>query len=83
MSVLMFTSPLMFIMSIQFDALRSEGKMAAMAIMSICVTVFNIIFNYIFIAQWGWGRSWLCLGYRCGAIVGACIAYGLPPAWKI
>ncbi len=79
MSVLMFTSPLMFIMSIQFDALRSEGKMAAMAIMSICVTVFNIIFNYIFIAQWGWGVA----GSAWGTVAAQLLALALLMGYRL
>ncbi|AVX04264.1 hypothetical protein MXMO3_01738 [Maritalea myrionectae] len=91
MSILMFTSPLLFILSVQFDALRSEGKMGVMALMSIGVTLFNMIFNYIFIALWGWGvagSAWgtvaaqllalvLLMGFRLRG--GSKLGFSLPP----
>jgi len=51
MSITMFTSPLMFINSILYDALRSEGKMAFMAVTALIVTLLNMVFNYIFIVM--------------------------------
>jgi putative MATE family efflux protein len=55
MSIMMFTSPLIFVLSIQFDALRSEGKMGFMTLVSLGVTLLNILFNYIFIVMMQWG----------------------------
>ncbi len=49
MSIMMFTSPLMFVLSVQFDALRSEGKVGFMTLVSLSVTLLNMAFNYVFI----------------------------------
>jgi putative MATE family efflux protein len=91
MSILMFTSPLLFVLSVQFDALRSEGKMGVMALMSISVTLFNMFFNYIFIGLWDWGvagSAWgtvaaqllalaLLMGFRLRG--GSKLGFSLPP----
>lgn len=50
-SILFYCSPLMFVLSIQIDALRCEGKLAAMAILTLTAAILNIIFDYIFIAE--------------------------------
>jgi len=55
MSIMMFTSPLVFILSIQFDALRSEGKMGFMTLVSLSVTLLNMLFNYLFIVTFDMG----------------------------
>jgi len=69
MSIMMFTSPLIFILSVQFDALRSEGKMGFMTLVSISVTLLNMLFNYVFIVMldmgvagsaWGTVAAQLC-----------------------
>ncbi|MCZ4272824.1 MATE family efflux transporter [Maritalea porphyrae] len=69
MSIMMFTSPLIFILSVQFDALRSEGKMGFMTLVSVGVTLLNMVFNYIFIVMldmgvagsaWGTVAAQLC-----------------------
>lgn len=50
-SILLYCSPLMFFLSIQIDALRCEGKLAAMAILTLMAALLNILFDYIFIAE--------------------------------
>lgn len=50
-SILLYCSPLMFVLSIQIDALRCEGKLAAMAILTLMAALLNILFDYIFIAK--------------------------------
>jgi len=61
MSIMMFTSPLIFILSVQYDGLRSEGKIGFMTLVSLGVTLSNVAFNYVFIVilQWGVaGSAW-------------------------
>lgn len=69
MSIMMFTSPLIFILSVQFDGLRSEGKMGFLTIISLSVTLLNMLFNYVFIvildmgvagSAWGTVAAQLC-----------------------
>jgi len=44
-------SPLMFVLSVNSDALRNEGRVGLMASVSFLVTLANILFNYLLIAQ--------------------------------
>lgn len=55
LSVAVYTSPLMFLLTIQSDALRTEGHVGFMAIAGLVVTIANICFNYLFIAHAGLG----------------------------
>lgn len=54
-SILIFCSPLVFVLSISIDALRSEGLLKAMAAVTLMSTLLNIVFDYVFIAEFGWG----------------------------
>lgn len=44
-------SPVTFLLSVNSDALRNEGRAGLMAAMSLLVSLSNILFNYILIAQ--------------------------------
>lgn len=54
-SILIFCSPLVFILSINIDALRCEGMLPAMAAITMMSALLNILFDYFFIVQFGWG----------------------------
>ena len=43
-------SPLLFVLSVNSDALRNEGRVGFMALMSLLVSIANIGFNYVLIA---------------------------------
>ncbi len=61
-ALLIFGSPLQFLISIQGDTLRSEGRPGTMALIGVLVTLANIGFNFIFIALWGWGVAGSAIG---------------------
>jgi putative MATE family efflux protein len=48
--ITVFFSPLLFVLSVNSDALRNEGRVGFMAAMSLLVSVTNIGFNYVLIA---------------------------------
>ena len=50
LSLLIFFSPLLFILTVNSDSLRCEGKMRFMAIIPLLSVLLNIAFNYVFIA---------------------------------
>lgn len=54
-SILIFCSPLVFVLAINIDALRCEGLLPAMAAITLTSAILNIVFDYIFIAKFGWG----------------------------
>ncbi|TDE35598.1 MATE family efflux transporter [Antarcticimicrobium sediminis] len=55
-------SPVMFVLSVQSDALRNEGKAGTMAAMSLLVTLANIALNYLLIARLEMGVAGSALG---------------------
>lgn len=54
-SILIFCSPLMFLLALNIDALRCEGRLKIMAAITLSSSLLNIGFNYIFIAMLGLG----------------------------
>jgi putative MATE family efflux protein len=48
--ITVFFSPLLFVLSVNSDALRNEGRVGFMAAMSLLVSLANIGFNYVLIA---------------------------------
>lgn len=71
-SLTVYWSPLVFFLSINTDSLRAEGRMAAMAGISIFSALLNILFDYIFVAELGMGVA----GSAWGSIVAQIIAIG-------
>ncbi|WP_198650574.1 MATE family efflux transporter [Saccharospirillum mangrovi] len=55
LSIVVFTSPLMFSLGVQGDALRNEGRAGWMAMMGLVVTLSNMLFNYLLIVVFDWG----------------------------
>lgn len=54
-SILIFCSPLVFVLAINIDALRCEGALQAMAAITMMSALLNILFDYLFIVEFGWG----------------------------
>lgn len=55
LSLMIFFSPLLFILTVNSDSLRCEGQMSFMAVVPLLSVSFNVVFNYIFIAILDWG----------------------------
>ena len=62
LTVSVFTLPLMFILSVQSDALRTEGRIGFMAIAGLLVSLANMAFNYAFIVWFGLGVAGSAIG---------------------
>lgn len=54
-AIIVFFSPLLFILSINGDSLRCEGRIAFISIISLISVLLNILFNYILIAKFELG----------------------------
>ena len=67
--ITIFAAPLIFVLSINSDALRNEGFVAFMAGMSLLVSVANMAFNYVLI-------GWMGLGVA-GSAYGTALAQAL------
>ena len=55
LSILIWCSPIAFILGINLDALRAEGVIAAMAGITLLSALLNILFDWLFVVQMGWG----------------------------
>lgn len=60
--ITVFFSPLLFVLSVNSDTLRNEGRVTFMALMSIFVSLANIGFNFVFIALFEMGVAGSALG---------------------
>ncbi|MEY8119619.1 MATE family efflux transporter [Falsihalocynthiibacter sp. BN13B15] len=69
-SLSIYWSPLVFFLSINTDSLRAEGRMAAMALISVLSALLNILFDYIFVAELEMGVA----GSAWGSIVAQMLA---------
>ncbi|WP_299480234.1 MATE family efflux transporter [uncultured Roseibium sp.] len=63
------TSPLLFVLSVQTDALRSEGYVAQMAGMSLLVSLANILFNFVLVGLLKWGVAGSAMGTALAQVV--------------
>ncbi|MFK5979388.1 MAG: MATE family efflux transporter [Rhizobiaceae bacterium] len=55
MAILIFLSPLAFVLGISIDTLRAEGMLGTMAAITLMSALANIFFNYILIVEYNWG----------------------------
>ncbi len=79
LGILMLTSPLMFVLGVNVDALRNEGHVGTMAALSLLVSVSNIGFNYLLIAVLHMGVA----GSAWGTVMAQALALGLIVAFRI
>ncbi|NVK75067.1 MAG: MATE family efflux transporter [Oceanospirillaceae bacterium] len=54
-SILVFCSPLVFVLAINGDSLRCEGRVSFMAVVSLLSVLLNGVFNYLLIVGLNWG----------------------------
>lgn len=55
MAILIWCAPLAFVLSINIDALRSEGLLRALAAITLLSAMLNIGFDWMFVGWMGWG----------------------------
>ncbi|WP_394199110.1 MATE family efflux transporter [Litoreibacter albidus] len=77
--ITVYFSPLLFILSVNSDALRNEGRMGFMAAMSLLVSIANIGFNYVFIAILDMGVA----GSAYGTAAAQALAFGIIFAFRV
>lgn len=73
------TAPVSFLLSVQSDALRTEGRVAFMAIAGVLVTLANIALNALLIGAMGFGVAGSAWGTALAQVIalGAIFAYRL------
>ncbi|WP_238936847.1 MATE family efflux transporter [Sulfitobacter geojensis] len=79
LAITAFVSPLAFLLSVNSDALRNEGRVGFMAAMSLLVSISNIGFNYVLIALMGLGVA----GSAYGTALAQLLAFAIIIAYRI
>jgi putative MATE family efflux protein len=77
--ITVFFSPLLFVLSVNSDALRNEGRVGFMAAMSLLVSIANIGFNYVLIAILDMGVA----GSAYGTAAAQALAFGIIVAFRV
>ncbi|MBB5514974.1 putative MATE family efflux protein [Rubricella aquisinus] len=70
-------SPLLFVLSVNSDALRNEGRVGLMAAMSLLVSFSNIGFNYVLIAMLDMGVAGSAYGTALAQALAFVIILGI------
>lgn len=76
--ITVFFSPLLFVLSVNSDALRNEGRVGFMAAMSLLVSIANIAFNYVLIALLDMGVA----GSAYGTAAAQALAFAIIIAFR-
>jgi putative MATE family efflux protein len=66
-------APLLFVLSVNSDALRNEGRVGFMAAMSLLVSLANIVFNYLLIGVFDLGVA----GSAYGTAMAQALAFAI------
>lgn len=73
LGIIILMSSLVFVLSVNSDALRNEGRVGFMATMSLLVSCSNIGFNYLLIALLEWGVAGSAMGTALAQLLALCI----------
>ncbi|MEW9918541.1 MATE family efflux transporter [Marimonas sp. MJW-29] len=76
LAITAFMSPLAFVLAVNSDALRNEGRVGFMAAMSLLVSLSNIGFNYVLIALLGMGVAGSAYGTALAQLLALAIIVG-------
>ncbi len=75
----MLSSPLLFVLSVNSDALRNEGRVGFMAAMSLLVSLANIGFDYVLVALVGLGVA----GSAWGTVLAEALAFAIVLGFRL
>lgn len=82
LAITMIMSPLLFVLSVNSDALRNEGHVGVMAALSLSVSLLNIAFNYVLIALLDMGVAGSAYGTALAQLVTILIVIGFRMSGK-
>lgn len=80
MTVTISFAPIAFFLSLNIDALRCEGRLGFMTLVTISATLLNIVFNWLFMGVFHWGVT----GSAFGSVLAqaTCLAATLTFRWR-
>lgn len=79
LAITMFGTPIQFLLGVHADAWRNEGRAGLMALMSLGVTLINILLNYILVAVLELGVAGSATGTVLAQTLGLVLLAGLRP----
>jgi Na+-driven multidrug efflux pump len=79
LAVTVFATPVQFLLAIHGDAWRNEGQAGWMALLSLGVTVINIILNYILVGVLAFGIAGSAIGTVLAQAMGLALLARLRP----
>lgn len=79
LAITIFGTPVQFLLGIHADAWRNEGQAGLMALMSLGVTLINILLNYILVAALELGVAGSATGTVLAQALGLVLLAGLRP----
>lgn len=77
--IAVLASPLMFVLSVNLDALRNEGRVGFMALLGVLVTLANIGFNYLLIARFNMGVA----GSAYGTLLAQLLSFSIVLTFRL
>ena len=78
-SLLIFGSPMMFLISINVDGLRAEGRLPFMTLVTVTSALLNIPFNYLLIVEMDMGVA----GSAYGTLLSMVFTLGLVVTYRL
>ena len=72
-------TPLMFTLSVNSDALRNEGRVGFMAALSLLVSIANILFTYLLVAEAGLGVA----GSAYGTVLAQLLSFSIVLGFRL
>ena len=79
LAITIFATPIQFLLGVHADAWRNEGKAGLMALMSVGVTLINILLNYILVVVLELGVAGSATGTVLAQALGLVLLAGLRP----
>ncbi len=79
LTITVLSAPLVFLLSVHLNALRSEGRVGFMAAVSLLASLANIGFNYLLIVPIGLGVA----GSACGTVLANALAFSVILAFRL
>ena len=76
MAITAWTSPLLFVLSVQSDSLRSEGYVMQMAGVSLFVSLVNILLNFVFVVMLHFGVAGTAAGTALAQLLSLLVIIG-------
>lgn len=62
MTIMVTAAPVSFLLSLNIDGLRCEGRLGFMTLVTISATLLNIAFNWLFMGAFAWGVAGSAFG---------------------